>query len=162
MAVNYGKKFEKRFEIDWLKIPNSDCVRLKDIMSGYKKIKNISDFICYLRPSTFYLDCKSLEGNTFNFAKLTQWDEMEKHVGIPGVNVGAVIWFINHDKVCYVPIEEFIRLKKLNYKSIHVKMIGDKDFNVFNIPSVKLRTFLESDYSVMSKIAENKFISLTV
>lgn len=53
-------------------MPNSDCVRLKDIMSGYKRVKNISDFICYLRPATYYLDCKSLEGNTFNFAKLTQ------------------------------------------------------------------------------------------
>ena len=156
MGYDYGKQFEHRFLNDWLKLENSDCIRLKDSMSGYKRVKNISDFICYIYPFTYYLDCKSLQGNTFNFAKLTQWDDMSKHVGISGVNVGAIIWFIDHSKVCYVPIEEFIRLKALGYKSIHVKMIGDSNFNVFEIPGKKLRVFIDSDYSIMKDIAYNK------
>lgn len=161
MAYNYGKKFEEKFKSDWLKLDNSDCVRLKDIMSGYKKIKNVCDFICYLRPNTFYLDCKSLEGNTFNFSKLTQWDDMVKHMNKPGVNVGAIIWFIDHKVVCYVPIEEFVRLKKLGYKSIHIKMVDDYNFNVYRIPGVPKRLFIDSDYSVMNIIAESRFKELT-
>lgn len=69
----------------------SDLIRLMDVMSGYKRVKNIADFICYKYPFIFYLDCKSLEGNTFNFSKLTQWDKMVEHMNIPGVNVGAII-----------------------------------------------------------------------
>ena len=158
-SSNYGKKFENKFQSDWLKIINSDCIRLKDIMSGYKKIKNISDFICYIYPYVYYLDCKSLRGNTFNFAKLTQWDEMEKHAYKPGVNIGAIIWFIDHNKVCFVPIEEFIRLRDLGYKSIHVNMIEDDAFNkVYEIPSRLIRLFMDSDYSIMKDIGDLHYL----
>ena len=157
MAKNYGKEFEAKFKENWLSLVESDLIRLMDVMSGYKRVKNIADFICYKYPFIFYLDCKSLEGNTFNFSKLTQWDKMVEHMNIPGVNVGAIIWFIDHDKVCYVPIEEFVKLKKLNYKSIHVKMIGDKNFEVYEIPSTKLRTFMNSDYSILIDIANTKY-----
>lgn len=59
--------------------------------------------------------------------------------------------------MCYVPIEEFIRLKKLGYKSIHIKMVDDTSFNVYRIPGVKLRTFIDSDYSIMEQIANEKY-----
>ena len=56
-----------------------------------------------------------------------------------------------------MPIEEFVKLKNLNYKSIHVKMIGDKNFEVYEIPSTKLRTFMNSDYSILIDIANKKY-----
>ena len=56
-----------------------------------------------------------------------------------------------------MPIEEFVKLKNLNYKSIHVKMIGDKNFEVYEIPSTKLRTFMNSDYSILIDIANTKY-----
>ena len=56
-----------------------------------------------------------------------------------------------------MPIEEFVKLKNLNYKSIHVKMIGDKNFEVYEIPSTKLRTFMNSDYSILIDIANAKY-----
>ena len=31
---NYGKKFEAKFKGDWLKMPQSLCMRLLDVMSG--------------------------------------------------------------------------------------------------------------------------------
>lgn len=157
---NYGKKFEAKFKGDWLKMPQSLCMRLLDVMSGYKQIKNPADFVCYKFPFLFLLDCKSLSGNTFNFAKLTQWEDMEKPIGVPGANIGAVIWFMEWEKVCFVPIEEFIRLKGLGYKSIHVNMIGDANFNVYEIPGKVKRFFIDSDYSVMLDIAEHDIYDL--
>lgn len=160
MANNYGKDFENRFKQDWLNQVEVDLIRLMDVMSGYKRIKNVADFICYKYPFVYYLDCKSQSGNTFNFNSLSQWDKMQEHIGIPGVNVGIILWFTEHDKVCYVPIEEFIRLKELGYKSIHVNMVDDTNFNVFKIPSKKLRTFMNSDYSVLHDIALQKYNDL--
>ena len=71
MAVNRGKQFEAKFKEDFLKIPNSTIDRLYDSVSGYKSVSNISDFIAYRYPFCFYIECKSHEGNTFPFAKLT-------------------------------------------------------------------------------------------
>lgn len=42
MTINYGKKFEERFKIDWIKsFPHSTIVRLYDNVSGYLSISNI-------------------------------------------------------------------------------------------------------------------------
>ena len=38
-----------------------------------------------------------------------------------------------------------------------VKMIGDKNFEVYEIPSTKLRTFMNSDYSILIDIANTKY-----
>lgn len=71
MAVNRGKQFEAKFKEDFLKIPDSTIDRLYDSVSGYKSVSNISDFIAYVFPNIFYVECKSHEGNTFPFVKLT-------------------------------------------------------------------------------------------
>ena len=36
MAQNYGKQFEQKFKEDFLRIPESTCDRLVDVMTGYK------------------------------------------------------------------------------------------------------------------------------
>lgn len=157
MASNYGKQFERKFKEDWQKVDNSDITRLYDITNGFKSISNVSDFIGYIYPYMYYLECKSTQGNTFSFGKLRQKDELKKKMNIYGINAGVIIWFIDHFRVCYVPIEEVLRLESLNYKSINVKMIDDDQFNVYNIPSIKKRLFLDSDYSIMTDIANKKF-----
>lgn len=164
MAYNYGKKFEAKFKEDWLKIPNADITRLYDITNGFKKISNVSDFIGYIYPYIYYLECKSTEGNTFPLSRLTQKDELKKKVNILGTNPGVIIWFIDHNKVCYVPIEEILRLEKAGYKSVNVKYIGDSNFNVYAIPSTLKRLFMDSDYSVLKDIAHDRYtrMQLTV
>lgn len=157
MASNYGKQFERKFKEDWQKVDNSDITRLYDITNGFKSISNVSDFIGYIYPYMYYLECKSTQGNTFPFSKLRQKDELKKKMNKRGINAGVIIWFIDHFRVCYVPIEEVLRLESLNYKSINVKMIDDDQFNVYNIPSIKKRLFLDSDYSIMTDIADKKF-----
>lgn len=154
---SYGKKFEYKLKQDWLKVQNSDITRLYDPTNGFKSISNVSDFIGYIYPYIFYLECKSTKGNTFNFKRLTQARKLIEKQHKLGVNSGIIIWFRDHHKVCYVPIEEYVRLKDIGYKSINIRMIEDESFNVFEIPSVSKRTFLDSDYSIMKEIAEQKF-----
>ena len=157
MAERYGKKFEAKLKQDWLKVDNSDITRLYDPTNGFKLISNISDFVGYIYPFMFYLEAKTTKENTFALSKLTQADKLKEKQGIPGVNSGVIIWFRKHNKVCYVPIEEYVRLEQLKYKSVNVKMIGDPNFNVYEIPGTLKRTFIDSDYSIMKDIAQQKF-----
>lgn len=154
---NYGKIFEEKFKQDWLKMEGSDLTRFYDTTNGYKHITNVSDYVCYLYPFQYYIECKSTLGNTFSISKLTQKEKLAEKIGKPGVNAGVMIWFYEKDQVVFVPIEEILRLEKLDYKSINLKDMADnEDFEVFNIPSKKLRVYLECDYSIMTDIARNK------
>lgn len=149
MAQNRGKEFEAKFKSDFLKIKGSTIDRLTDTMNGYKYISNISDYIGYVYPNIYYLECKSHLGNTFPLSNLTQYSKLVEKVGIPGVRVGVVIWFIEHDQVIYVPISTIIKLKKDGKKSVNIRTIFDEGYKVINIPSEKRRVFLDSDYSIL-------------
>ena len=155
MAVNRGKDFEQKFKEDWIRtIPDSSIDRIYDSVSGYKTVSNISDFIGFKKPNIFYLECKSTNENTFNFAKLTQYDKLVTKVGIPGVRAGAVIWFIKHDKVLYVPISTIKKMKEDGLKSVNIRTIFDSEYRFYNIPSQKLRVYMESDYSCLLETQE--------
>ena len=91
MPYNYGKKFEQKFKEDFNKIKESSLIRLRDPTIGFKTISNISDFIAYKFPFVFYIECKSTEGNTFSFLKLTQYEALLQEKGKRGVNPGAII-----------------------------------------------------------------------
>ena len=148
MAQNYGKAFEKKFWEDWQSsFPFSFIYRLHDQVTGYKETsKNPCDFVAYDYPLFFMIECKSTKGNTFNFGKLRQFDLMKSYIGIKGLYAGVVIWFIDHYKVCWVPIEEVKRLKAEGYKSINVSMIDDEKYKVCSLPSAKKRIFLDTNY----------------
>lgn len=154
MSSNQGKAFEQKFKEDFLKIPNSSLDRLVDIMSGYKYISNICDFIGYVFPNIFYLELKSIKGNTFPLTNLTQYDKLLQKAGIKGVRTGVVIWFRDHDRVLYVPIKTVQQLKKDNKKSVNIKTIAEEAYRVIEIPSKKKRVFLDSDYSILTELVE--------
>ena len=157
MAVNRGKSFEERFKEDWERtIPDSSIDRIYDSVSGYKTVSNISDFIGFKQPNIFYLECKSTNENTFNFAKLTQYDKLTGKVGIPGVRAGVVIWFVKHDTVLYVPISTITKMKADGLKSVNVRTIFNSEYKFYNIPSQKLRVYMESDYSCLLKTQEGE------
>ena len=105
MALNRGKQFENKFKEDFYKtMSNCSLDRLYDTTNGFKAISQVCDFIGYKQPNIFYLECKSHEGNTFPLNNLTQYNKLVAKVGIPGVRAGVIIWFIDHDRVIYVPI----------------------------------------------------------
>lgn len=149
MANNLGKKFEAQFKNDFLKIPNSTIDRIYDPGFGMKGISNICDFIAYVYPNIYYFECKSKIGNTFPLDNLKQYDKLIQKKNIKGVIVGVILWFIEHDKILFIPIETFEKLKKDEKKSFNIKMVGDNNYPSIEIPSIKKRMFMESDYSVL-------------
>ena len=119
-------------------------------MNGYKTISQVSDFIGYIYPNIFYLECKSHAGNTFPFDKLTQYDKLKEKVGIKGVRAGVILWLYDHDTVLYCPISTITQMKADGKKSINIKDI-DK-YNIKVVPSVKKRTFMTSDYTLLTEL----------
>ena len=155
MANNKGKKFENKLKEDFVKsLPFGTIDRIYDQMSGYKTISNISDFIAYNFPNLFYLEAKTHLGNTFPFSNLTQYEALLAKVGIKGVRAGVVIWFQDHDRVIYVPIKTVQTMKKDGKKSINITKIDNEGYRFIEIPSKKLRVFMESDYSVLMTLNE--------
>lgn len=156
MAKNYGKDFERKFKEDFLKIPDSTLDRLPDIMSGYKSIKGICDFIGYIYPNIYYLECKSVHGNTFPLTSLTQYDKMLPKTKVKGVRTGVIIWFVDHSKVVYVPISSVERMRQDNIKSVNIKMLAGSEYSIFEMPSSKKRVFLDTDYSKLKTLEEGQ------
>ena len=155
MAKNRGKQFEKKFAEDFQRsFPTGTIDRIYDQMSGYKTISNISDFIGYVYPNIMYLECKSHEGNLFPLSNLTQYDKLLQKVGIKGVRTGVVIWFIDFDRVIYVPISSIKQMKKDDVKSINLRKIDEQGYKYYEIPSVKKRVFMESNYSILMTLSD--------
>lgn len=154
---DYGKQFELKIKEDFEKIEDALIIRIYDVTMGYKKIKNVSDFFAYIYPFCYLLEAKSCSGNTFNFSRLTQYEDLLKYKSKLGVNPAVIIWFIKHKRVCYVPIEEVERLKELNYKSIHINMLDDTAFNVYELEGKVKRVFIDTDYRRLQEIATVKY-----
>jgi hypothetical protein len=152
MAQNRGKQFEEKFKEDFLKIEGSSLDRLYDVMSGYKTIKQVSDFIGYVYPNIYYMECKSHLGASIPLENITQYDKLKKKVGIKGVRAGVIVWFIKKDKVFYVPIATVKKLKDDGEKSVGIRHIGK--YRMIEIPSVKKRFFMDSDYSILKTLEE--------
>ena len=154
MAVNRGKQFEEKVKSDFLKLPDTLVERLPDQVSGYKGSNNVCDFIVYHFPYCYYIECKTTHENTFALSKLTQYEKLLERCGKRGVRSGVLIWFIKHDKVCYVPVETFRLIKKEGKKSVNIKMLGDEKYRIIEIPSVKKRVFMDSDYSILTSLED--------
>lgn len=149
MADNLGKKFEYKFKEDFEQIPNATIDRIYDTTNGFFGIRNICDFIGYKYPNIAYLECKSIKGNTFPLTNLKQYDKLILKKGIKGVICGVILWFRDHDKILFIPIDTFEKLKKDNKKSFNIKMLQDTYYKSIIIPTVKKRTFLTGDYTVL-------------
>lgn len=152
-----GKQFELILREDWKQsIQGSTIDRLYDPVNGYKTISNISDFIGYKRPLIFYLEAKTIKGNTFPFQNFTQYEKLLGKLGIDGVRAGAVIWFYEHDRVVYVPVSSVKKMKEEGKKSVNITTIDTDGYRFIEIPSVKKRVFMTSDYSVLLNTQEGE------
>ena len=154
MARDYGKAFEERFKEDFLKtVPNCSLDRIYDVTFGYKDISNISDFIGYSYPYIFYLECKSHKGASIPFDCITQYKKLTEKVGIPGVRTG-VVWLYEKNIVLYVPIATITEIMKTGEKSVGIRHLNK--YNIKIVPSVKLRVFMESDYSILLDLKDGE------
>ena len=153
-VTNRGKQFELKFKEDFLKLPDVSLERLPDQMSGYKGSNNVCDYLCYMFPNLFYIECKTTHENTFPLSGLTQYDELLERKGRKGVRSGVVIWFVKHSKIVYVPIATFEKLKNEGKKSVNIKMIDDANYKLIVVPSTLKRIFMDSDYSILATLEE--------
>jgi hypothetical protein len=155
--MSKGKQFELVLKEDWkASMPKSTIDRLYDSVSGYKTISNISDFIAYKMPNIFYIEAKTIKGNTLPFQNITQYEKLSAKVGIDGVRVGVVVWFYDHDRVLYVPISSITKMMSEGKKSVNITTIDTDGYRFIEIPSVKKRVFMTSDYSVLMGTQEGE------
>ena len=154
MAVNRGKQFEERVKEDLLKLPDVSLERFPDQMSGYQGSKNVCDFGVYLYPNYYYIECKTTNENTFPLSGLTQYEKLMERKGRKGVRSGVLLWFIKWDRVVYVPVATFEKLKADGKKSVNIKMLQEDTYRIIVVPSVKKRVFMDSDYSVLTQLQE--------
>ena len=128
--------------------PNSFILRLPDQQSGYYgSSKNICDFILYTKGTLFLLECKSHKGNTFPLSNLTQFGKLQEYKDINGVKPGLILWFIDHDVVCWVPIRTVIHYADAGKKSININDLDSDEFPIVRLNSEKKRTYMTTDYS---------------
>ena len=151
-----SKQFEKQFQSNWLETLGGFCYRLYDVMSGYNGVAGISDFICYKYPFIFIIDCKSHQGNTVSFNDFSQYERMLPYKDVKGLVAGTVIWFKDHDRVVWVPIQTWEKIKNEGKKSFNIKMVGS-DYECFDITSKKKRVYMDTDYKELYNYYEEKY-----
>ena len=156
MSAGLGKQWEQKVKEDFQKIEDCSVDRIYDSVSGYKTISNISDFIVYMYPSIYYIECKSHKGNTFPLTNLTQYDKLKSKVGIPGVRTGMLLWFIDHDVCIYVPTSTVTKMIEDGKKSVNIKMLNTNEYNIKVVPSIKKRTFLTCDYTCLRNLVDGE------
>lgn len=154
MAVNLGKKFEYKFKEDWaLNFPNSFIYRLVDQTNGRFHSVNPCDFIAFENRKLFLIELKCHEGNTIPFSCLSQLDTLISYTGIEGLFPIIIVWFQSHDKVIYVKAKDLKQMREDGFKSINItKQDQLEKYNIVEIPSIKKRTFLDSDYTILDSI----------
>lgn len=149
MAVNRGKQWEAKLKEDFSKLSGAYIYRVPDNMSGYKGITGISDFIGYKYPKIFFIEAKTVLGNTFPLTNFTQFDKMTAIPAEKGIHRGVMIWFQDHSAVLYVPLSTIAKMKSDGKKSVNIKKIDEEGYDYVRIPSTQKRVFLDSDYSVL-------------
>lgn len=121
MATNRGKEFEQRIKEAFEKVDGVSIDRLHDQTTGYLGSANICDFIVYKEPYEYYIECKSVHGNTLPFSNITdtQWRGLLEKSKIKGVTAGVICWWIDKDVTLFIPIQILQKLKlEYNRKSI--------------------------------------------
>ena len=158
---NRGKDFEGEIK-DCLKcIPNVSFDRLPDPMAGYSGVRNICDFAMYNEPHMFYLECKSLYGNTLNFKSditTDQWEGLFEKSKIRGCIAGFCVWFIDHDLTVFVKVQDMQEHRQNGAKSLNISDItSDNSIPHFIIDGVKkkvkFRYFGESFLKNLHRLA---------
>lgn len=155
MPYNIGVVFEQKFKEDWYKsFPNSLCFKIYNNQSGYLEINNYCDFICYDGKRMYMIDCKSHKGASFPLSAFPQFERLNGLKTIPNLITGIVLWLYEKDKVYFIPTYTFEKAKNNKLKSINPKTIDRELYYILEIPSVKLRTFMNSDYSVLTEVLD--------
>lgn len=156
--TDLGKKWESIFKLDWQRcFPKTFVYRLKDIMNGYKETSgNPCDFLCFPGDMLFMVECKEHKGASIPFSAIPQYERLLAYKGYPNVYPGVILWLSEKDKVFWISIDEMEKMVKDGKKSISLKMVEEKLYNIIEVPSIKKRVFMESDYTALIKVLKGE------
>ena len=154
MAVNRGKQWEAKLKEDFSKMSGAYIYRVPDQLGGLKGQTGICDFIAYKFPKIFFIEAKTILGNTFPLTNFTQFDKLMSIPNNQGVHRGVMLWFQDHQRVLYVPLLTIAKMKQDGKKSVNIKKIDEEGYAYVNIPSTPKRVFLDADYSVLLNLPE--------
>lgn len=150
MPTNYGKQFEAQFKADIEKLSNTLLLRLPDQQSGYfGTSQNICDFILFRNRTLYFLELKSIKGNTFPLSNYKQLEKMYSLPSVDGVEKYLIVWYRDHDKIIAMLADDVHNYKQSGAKSININKL--EGLTYINIPCKKKRVMLTSDYSVLFK-----------
>jgi len=158
MAKNKGKDFENIIRDAFSKITNVSIDRIPDQTMHHKGACNICDFIVYKEPHEYYIECKTVKGNTLPFSNITdtQWEGLLKKSKIEGVFAGVICWWTEKDVTLFIPIQTLniwktqVQLKSIRYD------IWEKDFDVIKINGKKKRIYFDYDIEEFFKTIERR------
>lgn len=151
MPINLGKKFEQQFKSDILRL-NYFIYRLPDQVTGNKiTSRNPCDFFVYCKPYLRLIECKSIRGNTFPLSNFKQYDLMLSYVKDSDATGSIVIWFIDKDRILYIPIETVTLLKSKKLKSININKLEELENKYIEVKCIKKKIFLYSDYQFLKE-----------
>lgn len=144
MGQNRGKQFEHVVYKAFEKTLNVSIDRLHDQTTGFIGSSNISDFIVYRKPYEYYLECKSVHGNTLPFNNITdtQWQGLLQKSQIKGVYAGILCWWVDKDVTRYIPIQTLQIMKDIEMKSVRYDFENDK---IITVQGKKKKVFFEYD-----------------
>ena len=142
--TNRGKDFEKVIKEAFEKVPGVSIDRIHDQTNGFAGSANISDFIMYKYPYEYYIECKSVHGNTLPFSNITknQWEGLLEKSKIEGVFAGVICWWTQRDTTLFIPIQELQNLKDTGFKSIRY---DTPNGYITDIKGKKKRVFFDYD-----------------
>ena len=87
---------------------------------------------------------------------------MLEYKSISGVNAGFIVWFVDHDKILWIPAATMEKIRNEGLKSFNINKMSSEDYFFLEIPSKKLRTFMTTDYSWLTNyykyVSNNKMI----
>ena len=154
--TSLGKKWEAKFKEDWKKtFPNTFIYRLPDQMSGYKQTSNNPcDFICFANRKLYLVECKEHKGASIPFTAIPQYERLLSFKGFDQVYPGVLIWLSERDIIIWCPIEAMEQMVKDGKKSLGLKTLEEKLYNIIQVPAIKKRTFMEADFSIFKTFGE--------
>jgi len=142
MAKNLGKKFEAIIGKAFEDVRGCSVDRIPDQTMKYKDRKNVADFIVYKYPNQYYIECKTVHGNTLPFSNITQFDALYEKSFVIGVCAGVMCWWVDKDVTRWIRIEELAYLKRQGRKSIRYDE-SIPNFRGKTIPGRKKRVYFE-------------------
>ena len=148
MAVNRGKQFEEIIRQGFESVVNTSVIRLPDPTNGYLGIRNICDFVVYHYPHQYFIECKTVHGNTLPFSNITenQWNGMLEVSKIKGVIAGVICWWVDKDVTLFIPIQAMEERKLMQDKhSIRFDDGENTGLECYPLTGKKKKVFFEYD-----------------